>query len=107
MIANCLGNSGLGDFFGQRISVDEVRVFKPSPVVYRHAAGLLSRPVEQIRLVTSNAFDSVGASTAGMRRVNAARPAGVDGHSDAGRALPGRARVKFTGKTSGGDDAFV
>jgi hypothetical protein len=33
MIANCLGNSGLGDFFGQRIGVDEVRVFKPSPVV--------------------------------------------------------------------------
>jgi len=25
MIANCLGNSGLGDFFGRRISVDEVR----------------------------------------------------------------------------------
>jgi FMN phosphatase YigB (HAD superfamily) len=31
MIANCLGNSGLGDFFGQWIGVDEVRVFKPPP----------------------------------------------------------------------------
>ena len=67
MIGNCLDNSGLGDFFGERISVDEVRVFKPSPVVYRHAAGRLSRPVGQVRLVTSNAFDSVGASAAGMR----------------------------------------
>jgi len=67
MIANCLGNSGLGEFFGQRISVDEVRVFKPSPVVYRHAAGRLSRPAGQVRLVTSNAFDCVGASAAGMR----------------------------------------
>jgi 2-haloacid dehalogenase len=67
MIRNCLGNSGLGGFFGQRISVDAVRVFKPSPVVYRHAAGRLSVPVGQIRLVTSNAFDSVGASAAGMR----------------------------------------
>jgi 2-haloacid dehalogenase len=67
MIANCLANSGLGGFFGQRISVDEVRVFKPSPVVYRHAAGRLSVPAGQIRLVTSNAFDSVGASAAGMR----------------------------------------
>jgi 2-haloacid dehalogenase len=67
MIRNCLDNSGLGGFFGQRISVDEVRVFKPSPVVYRHAAGRLSVPVGQIRLVTSNAFDSVGASAAGMR----------------------------------------
>jgi 2-haloacid dehalogenase len=67
MIENCLGNSRLGDFFGQRISVDEVRAFKPSPVVYRHAAGRLSRPVGQLRLVTSNAFDCVGASAAGMR----------------------------------------
>ena len=66
MIRNCLDNSGLGDF-GERISVDEVRVFKPSPVVYRHAAGRLSLPIRQIRLVTCNAFDSVGASAAGMR----------------------------------------
>ena len=67
MIASCLGNSGLGEFFGQRVSVDEVRAFKPSPVVYRHAAGRLSVPVGQLRLVTSNAFDCVGASAAGMR----------------------------------------
>jgi 2-haloacid dehalogenase len=67
MIGNCLANSGLGEFFSQRISVDEVRVFKPSPVVYRHAAGRLSRPAGQVRLVTSNAFDCVGAGAAGMR----------------------------------------
>jgi 2-haloacid dehalogenase len=67
MIRNCLGNSGLGEFFGQRISVDEVRVFKPSPVVYRHAAVRLARPIGQVRLVTCNAFDSAGAGAAGMR----------------------------------------
>jgi len=67
MIRNCLESNGLGDFFGERISADEVRVFKPSPVVYRHAAGRLSRPAGQLRLVTSNAFDCVGASAAGMR----------------------------------------
>ena len=66
-IRNCLDNGGLGDFFGQQISVDEVRAFKPSPVVYRHAAGRLSLPAGQVRLVTSNAFDSVGAGAAGMR----------------------------------------
>jgi 2-haloacid dehalogenase len=42
MIANCLGNSGLAGFFGQRVSADEVRVLKPSPMVYRHAARRLS-----------------------------------------------------------------
>jgi 2-haloacid dehalogenase len=67
MIRNCLDNAGLGEFLGERISVDEVRVFKPSPLVYRHAAGRLSLPIGQIRLVTCNAFDSVGASAAGMR----------------------------------------
>jgi 2-haloacid dehalogenase len=67
MIRNCLGDSGLGEFFGQRISVDEIRVFKPSPLVYRHAAERLGVPIGRIRLVTCNAFDSVGASAAGMR----------------------------------------
>jgi 2-haloacid dehalogenase len=67
MIRNCLDSSGLGGFLGQRISVDEVRMFKPSPVVYRHAAERLAVPIGQIRLVTSNAFDSVGATAAGMR----------------------------------------
>lgn len=67
MIGNCLARSGLGEFFAERISADEVRVFKPSPVVYRHAAGRLSRPAGQVRLVTSNAFDCVGAGAAGMR----------------------------------------
>jgi len=67
MIANCLRSTGLEEFFGERISVDEVRAFKPSPVVYRHAAGRLSRRAAQVRLVTSNAFDCTGASAAGMR----------------------------------------
>lgn len=67
MISNCLDNSGLAGFFGQWISVDEVRAFKPSPIVYRHAAERLAVPIGRIRLVTCNAFDSVGASAAGMR----------------------------------------
>lgn len=67
MIRNCLENSGLGAYFGRRISADEIRVFKPSPVVYRHAAERLARPIGQIRLVSCNAFDSVGANAAGMR----------------------------------------
>jgi 2-haloacid dehalogenase len=76
MIGNCLANSGLGDFFGQRVSVDEVRAFKPSPAAYRHAAGRLSVPAGQVRLVTSNAFDCVGAGAAGMRTAWVNRSAG-------------------------------
>ncbi|HEX3959272.1 MAG TPA: hypothetical protein VHZ03_22015 [Trebonia sp.] len=44
MIGNCLAISSLGEFFGQRISVDEVRSFKPSPLAYRHAAERLAGP---------------------------------------------------------------
>jgi 2-haloacid dehalogenase len=67
MIASCLDSSGLAGFFSQQISVDEVRAFKPSPLAYQHAAERLARPAGRIRLVTSNAFDSVGASAAGLR----------------------------------------
>ncbi len=60
-------SSGLGDFFAKRVSVDDVRVFKPSPAAYRHAARRLSVPADQVRLISSNAFDCVGAQAAGMR----------------------------------------
>ena len=66
MIKNCLANSGLGAHVGQRISVDDVRAFKPSPLVYHHAAQRLHRPVGTIRLVSCNAFDVAGALAAGM-----------------------------------------
>jgi 2-haloacid dehalogenase len=67
MIQNCLASSGLDAYFAQRISADEIRAFKPSALLYRHAAQRLARPVQQIRLVSSNAFDSAGASAAGLR----------------------------------------
>jgi 2-haloacid dehalogenase len=76
MISSCLANSGLADFFDQRVSVDEVRVFKPSPVAYRHAAARLSVPAGRVRLVTSNALDCVGASAAGLRTAWVNRSAG-------------------------------
>src|SRR5438477_3906182 len=33
------------------VSVDEVKVYKPSPVVYRHVANRLGRPLDQVRLI--------------------------------------------------------
>jgi 2-haloacid dehalogenase len=66
MIRDCLEHSSLAGYFSLQISADEVGAFKPSPSVYRHAAGRLARPIGQIRLVSANAFDSVGASAAGM-----------------------------------------
>jgi 2-haloacid dehalogenase len=59
------------------ISVDEVRVYKPSPRVYQHAAEQLGRPVSSIRLISSNPFDVVGAEAAGMQAAWLDRSAGV------------------------------
>jgi 2-haloacid dehalogenase len=67
MLGTCLANSGLATYLPQVISVDAVRVYKPHPAVYRLAAATLDRPIEEIRLVSCNPFDIIGATTAGMR----------------------------------------
>lgn len=59
--------TGLGEHFREVISVDEVGAYKPSPKVYQHAASRLQRPIGEVRLVSSNPFDVIGAETAGMR----------------------------------------
>lgn len=69
MLDAILDSSGLRGFFDECVSVDEVRAFKPSPRTYRHVAARLGRPIEQIRLVSSNPFDVIGAEAAGMQAV--------------------------------------
>ena len=57
----------LRPYFQGFVSVDEVKVYKPSPKAYRHVARRLGRPIGEIRLVSSNPFDDIGAEAAGMR----------------------------------------
>jgi 2-haloacid dehalogenase len=59
--------TGLGKYFDACISVDEVQVYKPSPKVYHHAAERLSRSPQEVRLVSSNPFDDIGAESAGLK----------------------------------------
>ena len=44
-----------------------MRVYKPSPIVYKHVARSLGRPIDEVRLVSSNPFDVIGAEAAGMQ----------------------------------------
>ena len=67
MLDAIVDNAGLRPYFDGLVSVDEVRVYKPSPIVYRHVADRLGRPIEQIRLISSNPFDVLGAEAAGMQ----------------------------------------
>jgi 2-haloacid dehalogenase len=67
MLEALMEATGLGEHFREVISVDEVGAYKPSPKVYRHAARRLGRPIGEVRLVSSNPFDVIGAEAAGMR----------------------------------------
>ena len=58
--------AGIADRFSALISADEVRTFKPSPAVYGRAAERLDLPLSECWLVSSNAWDAVGAANAGM-----------------------------------------
>jgi 2-haloacid dehalogenase len=61
-----LVNAGLRDHFAGVISVDAVKTFKPAPAVYayaRRASGAWSAPCW---LVSGNAWDVIGARSAGL-----------------------------------------
>ncbi len=67
MLTGIMNASHLTPYFRGFVSVDEVKVFKPSPVVYKHVANRLGRPINETRLVSSNPFDVIGAEAAGMQ----------------------------------------
>jgi 2-haloacid dehalogenase len=67
MVQAAVRSAGLESLFEELISVDEVHTYKPSPLVYQHAAGRLGRAIGEIRLISSNPFDVIGATTVGMQ----------------------------------------
>jgi 2-haloacid dehalogenase len=52
MIQAAVRAAGLESWFDNLISVDEVQTYKPSPLVYQHAAGRLGRAIGEIRLIS-------------------------------------------------------
>jgi 2-haloacid dehalogenase len=69
--------AGLRPYFRGLVSVDEVKAYKPSPKTYRRVAERLRRPIGEIRLVSSNPFDDIGAEAAGMRAAWVDRSGGL------------------------------
>lgn len=65
-VEKVLKNAGLIDFFDGVISVDEVKSFKPDPVVYRHLISSVDSPAERTWLISGNSFDVIGAKSAGL-----------------------------------------
>jgi 2-haloacid dehalogenase len=66
MLTGIMDAARLHSYFEGFVSVDEVKVYKPSPVVYKHVASRLGRSIDGVRLISSNPFDIIGAEAAGM-----------------------------------------
>jgi 2-haloacid dehalogenase len=66
MLRSAARSAGIADLLDAVISVDEVKVFKPSPHVYELAALHLKTPKSGIGFVSSNNWDVNGAGSAGL-----------------------------------------
>ena len=72
-----LSFAGLRDQFGEVISSDEIKCFKPAPDVYRSAAKRLGVEPGQLRLVSAHDWDVTGALRAECAAAFLARPGQV------------------------------
>lgn len=77
MLDEIMDAAGLRSHLQGFVSVDDVKMFKPSPRVYRHVADRLERPIEEVRLISSNPFDIIGAGAAGMQAAWVDRSGGL------------------------------
>ena len=66
-VRRLLTHSGLLPHLDGIISVDELATFKPDPRVYAYLADRLQRNKSDTWLVSSNAFDVIGAKAAGLK----------------------------------------
>jgi 2-haloacid dehalogenase len=66
-VRRLLKHGGLLPHLDGIISVDELATFKPDPRVYAYLADRLQRNKSDTWLVSSNAFDVIGAKAAGLK----------------------------------------
>ena len=69
MLEAGVSNNNLGKILDAIISVDTIKVFKPSPKVYQLATDQLGCDREEILFFSSNAWDVSGAATFGFQTV--------------------------------------
>lgn len=67
MLDKALQNSGLDDYIDHAISIDDVKIYKPSPVVYKLATDYVNCSPSEIMFVSANAWDVAGANSFGFR----------------------------------------
>jgi 2-haloacid dehalogenase len=67
MLAAAVASSGLARSLDHVLSVDAVRTYKPSPLVYALGPGTLGIPAGELLFVSSNAWDVAGAKAFGYQ----------------------------------------
>jgi 2-haloacid dehalogenase len=68
-IIDLLTNAGIVHYFDTIVSVEDVKTFKPSTVVYDHLLKVTSSEKLDTWLVSSNPFDVIGAGTFGLNTI--------------------------------------
>jgi 2-haloacid dehalogenase len=68
-ISKLLVNAEIMDSFDGIVSVEDVKMFKPSPLVYEHFNKKTNSTKSDSWLISSNPFDVIGAISYGMRSV--------------------------------------
>ena len=71
-----LGHNHLLDLFEGLVSVDDIKSFKPDPAVYAYARRATGAMDKSLCLVSSNAWDVIGARAAGLTAIWVQRDAG-------------------------------
>ncbi len=67
MLRPLVANAGLRGLIGTVISVDQRKIYKPAPTVYRLAVQRMRVPKPAIGFVSSNCWDACGAKSFGFR----------------------------------------
>ncbi|MBT8419897.1 MAG: haloacid dehalogenase type II [Gammaproteobacteria bacterium] len=67
VVERLLGNAGIGGYFVDIVSVDDIKSFKPDPAVYGHFLRSSRSLAATAWLVSGNPFDVMGAISFGMR----------------------------------------
>ena len=66
MLESATRSAGIAGLLDAVISVDDIKVFKPSPRVYALAPARLRMAADEIGFVSSNGWDVAGAASAGL-----------------------------------------
>jgi 2-haloacid dehalogenase len=66
MLAAAAKSAGIADLLDANISVEDVRIFKPSPRVYNMGPEKLKVSNPELGFVSSNSWDAAGAASAGL-----------------------------------------